>query len=75
MYSARCTAIGSRVVSGEVSWSVGLPFMYFGMTCAPRRTARYVMRDTRDVSEAMSVAELPKPTTSTFASSKPSGVL
>ena len=37
--------------------------------------ARNVIFDTREVSTAMSVAELPIPSTSTFWSSKPSQVL
>ncbi len=60
---------GSRRVTGFESWSSGLPPMYFGMTWKPRLTARKVMFATREVSTAMSIAELPNPSTSTFLSS------
>ena len=57
------------------SSSVGLPFRYLGRIQAPRRIARNVFSATRDASTAMSVAELPIPSTSTRLPSSTSGVL
>jgi hypothetical protein len=70
MKSARVTAMGRRLIHLGPSWSMGVPAMYLGRTWAPRRIARYVMFDTREVSTAMSVAELPMPSTSAFLSMK-----
>ena len=74
--SARCTANDPIRATGEVvRWSVGMPKMYLGTTCAPRRIARNVRADTLDVSTAMSQAELPMPSTSTRLPSNPSKFL
>ena len=42
--------------------------------CAPRRIARYVSSATREDSTAMSVAELPMPSTTTRLPANTSGV-
>ena len=56
-----------RVIQLGASWSSGLPPMYLGITWAPRRIGEVgLVRETREVSTAMSVAELPMPSTSTL---------
>ena len=51
-------------------WSIGLPNRYLGMIHAPRRAARYVCAATKLASTAMSIAELPIPSTTTVLSRK-----
>ena len=67
MNSRRRTENGTRAPnhSGD-SWSRGVDPKYLGMIHAPRRMAMKVRLDTREVSTAMSQAELPMPSTSTF---------
>ena len=69
--SRRRTANGIRGEAGY--WSSGRPNRYFGITHAPRRAARYVARAVKLASTAMSIAELPIPSTTTCLSRKKSG--
>ena len=55
------------------SESIGRPKTYFGITHAPRRAARKVRRATNDDSTAMSIAELPIPSTTTERSRNSAG--
>ncbi len=59
------TCQGSRAMVGEVTWSAGLPNTYLGTIRVPRRVERKVASATVDDSTAMSIDELPIPTTST----------
>ena len=69
-----CSARGAPANGVLVSLSVGMPKMNFGRMCAPRRMARYVAAASRDASTAMSVAELPMPSTTTRLPWRTSGV-
>ena len=66
-----------RILNGTPAWveiwSSGLPNRYFGITHAPRRAARYVAAAEKLASTAMSIAELPIPSTTTRLSRKNSG--
>ena len=53
---------------GRVTWSAGLPRAYFGSTHWPRRWEMTAERATLAASTAMSIAELPAPTTTTSRS-------
>ncbi len=68
---ARFTAHG--IGSAELKVSMGLPKANLGTMCAPRRLARYTFAATPLSSTAMSIAELPIPSTTTERPSKPSG--
>ncbi len=69
--NARFTAHGTgRAV---LKLSMGLPNANLGTMCAPRRLARYTCLATVLSSTAMSMAELPMPSTTTELPSKPSG--
>ena len=56
------------IQDGMALLSAGLPFMYFGNTQTPRRaeTQRFLAIGRWASSLAMSMAELPMPTTTTF---------
>ena len=56
------------IQEGMADLSAGLPFMYFGRTQTPRRaeTHRFLAIGRWESSEAISIAELPMPTTTTF---------
>jgi hypothetical protein len=54
-------------------WSSGRPKTYLGSTHAPRRAARCTDAAVNDASTAMSMAELPMPSTTTCLSRKNPG--
>ena len=65
------TANGTRGV--VTIWSSGRPNTYFGTTHAPRRAARKTRSADWLASTAMSIAELPIPSTTTRLSGKSDG--
>ncbi len=71
----RWTPRGRRAKPAPLVSSLGFPNRYLGTTWAPRRIARKAFSALREASTAMSVAELPIPSTSTRLPSSTSGVL
>ena len=63
----------SGTCTGGAIESSGRPNRYLGITHAPRRAARYVARAWKEDSTAMSIAELPMPSTTTRLSRKNAG--
>ena len=67
VWRARARPSLRGIQGGMAALSAGRPFMYLGSTQTPRR-AETISRPARgrwDSSEAMSMAELPMPTTTT----------
>ena len=70
-HALACTGNGTFGV--VAIWSSGRPNTYFGMTQAPAPRGQEDLRAENDASTAMSIAELPIPSTTTRLSRKNAG--